>query len=77
MAHSRIGIWLIGSKGGVATTATLGLLAIQKKLIGTAGLVSQFPQFENLPLPRWDDFVIAGHEIRRVPLANEAAAAGH
>ena len=30
MARSRIGIWLIGAKGGVATTAITGLVALQE-----------------------------------------------
>jgi myo-inositol-1-phosphate synthase len=29
------------------------------------------PQFTHLPLPRWDDFVIGGHEIRSASLADE------
>ncbi|MCC6125905.1 MAG: inositol-3-phosphate synthase [Pirellulales bacterium] len=72
MTTSRIGIWLIGAKGGVATTAIVGAIAIKKKIIGKAGLVSELPQFQKLPLPPWEDFVIAGHEIRRTHLADEA-----
>jgi myo-inositol-1-phosphate synthase len=72
MSTSRVGIWLIGTKGGVATTAITGAIAIEKKLIDTAGLVGELPQFKKLPLAPWEDFVIAGHEIRRVPLVEEA-----
>jgi myo-inositol-1-phosphate synthase len=72
MTRSRIGIWLIGAKGGVATTAIVGAVAIKKGLIGSAGLVSELPQFRKLPLAPWDNFVIGGHEIRRIPLAEEA-----
>ncbi len=43
MARSRIGIWFPGAKGGVATTALVGLAALKKGLIGGAGLVSQLP----------------------------------
>ncbi len=34
-------------------------------------MVSGLPQFQNLRLSPWEDFVIAGHEIRRASLADE------
>ena len=64
MSAPRIGIWFIGARGGVAATATLGLLALQKQLAGTVGLVSELPQFAGLDLADWDVFVVGGHEIR-------------
>jgi myo-inositol-1-phosphate synthase len=64
MASQRIGLWFIGARGGVASTATLGLLALQRQLAGTAGLVSELPQFASLNLAPWDSFVVGGHEIR-------------
>ena len=33
MVDSRIGIWLIGAKGGVASTAILGLAALKRGLV--------------------------------------------
>ena len=73
MKDSPIGIWLIGAKGGVASTAILGLAALKRGLIGPTGLVSQLPQFQHLPLAGWDRFVVGGHEIRRSPLVDEVA----
>ncbi|MBI3838617.1 MAG: inositol-3-phosphate synthase [Planctomycetia bacterium] len=73
MARTRIGLWLIGAKGGVATTALVGLTALKKGLIGPAGLVSQLPQFRSLELADWKDFVIGGHDIRPGRLYDEAA----
>jgi myo-inositol-1-phosphate synthase len=71
MTTSRIGLWLIGAKGGVASTAILGLTALQRGLVESAGLVTQLPQFSRLNLADWGQFVIGGHEIRRAPLAGE------
>ncbi|MGO9114779.1 MAG: inositol-3-phosphate synthase [Thermoguttaceae bacterium] len=71
-AKRRIGIWLIGSKGGVAITTIVGLVALKKGLVGSTGLVSQLAEFANLDLASWDDFVIGGHEIRSLPLCREA-----
>jgi myo-inositol-1-phosphate synthase len=71
-AKRRIGIWLIGSKGGVAITTIVGLVALKKGLVASTGLVSQLPEFAGLDLVSWDDFVIGGHEIRSLPLCREA-----
>jgi len=71
MATPKIGIWLVGVKGGVACTAIVGLAALKKNLIGSAGLVSQLPQFQHIGLLDWDQFAVAGHEIRRATLADE------
>jgi myo-inositol-1-phosphate synthase len=68
----RIGIWLIGSKGGVATTTMVGLAALKKGLVASTGLVSQLAEFAGHDLASWDDFIIGGHEIRRLPLGCEA-----
>ncbi|MBI1249513.1 myo-inositol-1-phosphate synthase [bacterium] len=72
MASSRTGIWLIGAKGGVATTSIVGLLALKKGLTENVGLVSELPQFSHLDLAAWDDIVIGGHDIRSTSLLDEA-----
>lgn len=68
----KVGIWLIGARGGVATTAIVGLIALQKKMTENHGLVSELPQFQSLDLLQWDDLVIGGHDIRNTTLADEA-----
>ena len=80
MARSKVGIWLIGAKGGVASTVILGLVALQRGIASPVGLVTQLPRFQRLPLADWDQLVVAGHEIRSAGLAEEAAqiaAEGH
>ena len=72
MARPGIGIWLIGAKGGVATTTIVGLAALNRGLVPELGLVSSLPPFRQLGPPDWDDFVVGGHEIRDVRLADEA-----
>jgi myo-inositol-1-phosphate synthase len=64
MSQPRIGIWFIGARGGVAATATLGLVALQKELTSGTGLVSDLPQFQRLDLVDWGSLVVGGHEIR-------------
>ena len=72
MARRRIGIWFIGAKGGVATTALLGLIALKKQLVGEQGLVTQLPVFADVDLASWKDLVVGGHDIRKSTLFEEA-----
>jgi len=72
MARNRIGLWLIGAKGGVATTTMTGLIALKKSLVGNAGLITSTPAFERLKLSDWKDWVVGGHEIRSGRLYDEA-----
>lgn len=72
MARSRIGIWFVGAKGGVASTSIVGLTALQKGMIGPMGLVTMLPKFADIGLADWDQFVVAGHDIRPEPLFDEA-----
>jgi myo-inositol-1-phosphate synthase len=72
MARRKIGLWLIGAKGGVATTVTVGLTALRKGLAGNCGLVTALPQFAGLDLAQWADFVVGGHEIRQTTFFDAA-----
>jgi myo-inositol-1-phosphate synthase len=72
MARKKLGLWLIGAKGGVATTVSVGLAALRKGLAGSQGLVSELPRFADLDFAPWNDFTIGGHEIRETTLFAEA-----
>lgn len=72
MARRKIGLWLIGAKGGVATTVTVGLVALKQGLAGTTGLVSELPQFAGLEFASWSDFTLGGHEIRETTFVEAA-----
>ncbi len=67
----RIGIWLIGARGGVASAALTGLIALAKGLRPPTGLVSALAPFARLKLADWSSFVVGGHEIRDVRLIDE------
>jgi len=71
MTQPRIGVWLIGARGGVASTTILGLTALRKGLLGEVGLISGLPPFHHLEPADWGSFLIGGHEIREVSLAEE------
>lgn len=72
MARRKIGIWIIGARGGVAASVCVGLAALKKGLAGNEGLVSQLPEFAALDLPAADDFIVGGHEIREMTLESAA-----
>ncbi len=72
MAQKRIGLWLIGAKGGVATTVMTGLAALARGLVEPIGLITETEPFHALNLIDWSDIVIGGHDIRDGSLLDEA-----
>ncbi len=72
MAKRKVGVWLVGAWGGVATTVVVGLAALRKGLSDTTGLVTSLPPFAPLDLVQWDEIVIGGHEIRETTYSAEA-----
>jgi myo-inositol-1-phosphate synthase len=69
---SRLGVWLIGAKGGVATTVMTGLAALQRGAIDPVGLITATAPFAGLGLVEFSDIVVGGHDIRAGRLADEA-----
>lgn len=72
MTKRKVGVWLIGAWGGVATTVVVGLTALRKGLTDTTGLVTCLPPFAKLDLIQWDELVVGGHEIRDTNYSAEA-----
>lgn len=66
------GLWLIGARGSVATTAVTGLLALQAGVIEPTGCVSAQAPFDQAPLVGWDDWYVGGHDIVHTPLEKRA-----
>ncbi|MGE0710202.1 MAG: inositol-3-phosphate synthase [Planctomycetota bacterium] len=75
----RVGVWLIGALGDVATTTVLGAAALARGLAPTTGLVTARPPLADLDLCPLDELVFGGHDVRPgAPLegARALAAAG-
>jgi myo-inositol-1-phosphate synthase len=72
MPDGKIGMWLIGAKGGVATTAITGLANLARRRIEPVGLVTALEPFTRLDLVDFADIVVGGHDIRPGGLADEA-----
>lgn len=71
-AAGRVGLWLIGARGSVATTAATGLAAIRAGLAPATGCVTSQDGFSSIPLPKFSDLIIGGHDISDVSIAKRA-----
>jgi myo-inositol-1-phosphate synthase len=69
MAQRRVGLWLIGACGGVASTTALGLSALARGLTPTTGMVTALPQFAGHDFDEPTAFVLGGHDIRQSDFA--------
>src|ERR671912_59113 len=70
---ARTGVWIIGSRGSVATTAITGAAAVTAGLATATGLVTMRPPFTEAGLPDLGDLVFGGHDLVETPLAVRAA----
>ncbi len=68
----KVGLWLIGAKGGIATCVGVGWAMLTRGLTSKVGLVTELPDFTDMGLVDWSDIIIGGHEIRDVSLVEEA-----
>jgi len=71
-ARRRIGLWLVGAKGGVATTLLVGLAALRRQAIEPIGLLTELEPFRSLDLVDFSAIVVGGHDIRAGRLVDEA-----
>ena len=69
---SGTGLWLVGARGSVATTAVVGLLALRARLVEPVGCVTERPEFAGVPVPAWEDIVVGGHDVVHTPLEKRA-----
>jgi myo-inositol-1-phosphate synthase len=61
----RLGVWIVGAFGGVASTVALGIAALKRGGVDTTGLATALPRFASLSFPTFDEIVIGGHDVRR------------
>jgi len=68
----RVGVWLIGAQGSLASTVVLGARAIARKLAAGGGLVTELPELTSLPLVGLGDLVFGGWDIAQSGLVDRA-----
>ncbi|MFJ6080962.1 inositol-3-phosphate synthase [Streptomyces sp. NPDC092369] len=78
VSSPRVGVWLIGARGSVATTVVAGCAAMTAGLHPPTGLVTETPAFAESGLPALTSLVFGGHDTMDCPLPKraEALAAG-
>ncbi len=67
-----LGIWFIGARGSLATTATIGLSALAAHLTDETGCVCAHPDLDGRGLPAYADIVVGGHDVDTLPLVKQA-----
>ncbi|MFD3827195.1 inositol-3-phosphate synthase, partial [Streptomyces sp. NPDC058625] len=68
----RFGVWLIGARGSVATTAIAGCAAVAAGLHPPTGMVTETPGFTSCGLPPLSSLVFGGHDTVDCPLPKRA-----
>jgi myo-inositol-1-phosphate synthase len=68
------GVWFIGARGSVATTAVAGCAAIAAELCPPTGMVTETPPFAAAALPPLSGLVFGGHDTVDWPLPKRAEA---
>lgn len=74
VSRSRVGVWLIGARGSVATTAVTGCAAVTAGLHPPTGMVTETPAFADCGLPPLSSLVFGGHDTVDCPLPKRAEA---
>lgn len=68
----RYGVWLVGARGSVATTAVAGCAAVAAGLHPPTGMVTETPDFAASGLPPLASLVFGGHDTVDCPLPKRA-----
>ena len=69
---ARTGVWFVGARGSVATTAIIGALGIRHGLAPTTGLVTELAELDPAGLPDLGSLVFGGHDVSSRSLAKKA-----
>ena len=72
----RLGVWLIGARGGLGTTVMTGARAIARGLAPTIGLLTEHPILADFPLVGFDEIIWGGHDIRETSTREAALEVG-
>ncbi len=68
----KIGVWMAGAKGDIASTLMTGTLALEQGLTSDAGITTSLPPMNMLPLATPRDLVFGGLDINPRPLTETA-----
>ncbi|MFF0739980.1 inositol-3-phosphate synthase [Streptomyces sp. NPDC004111] len=66
------GVWFVGARGSVATTAVAGWAAVRAGLRPPTGMVTETAPFTEAGLPPLESLVFGGHDTASCPLPKRA-----
>src|SRR2546427_9823711 len=69
---AKVGVWLVGAQGSLASTVVLGARAIARRLATDGGLVTELPELAALPFVPLTDLAFGGWDIASTGLAARA-----
>ncbi len=69
---AKVGVWLIGAQGSLASTVVLGARVSARRLAGGGGLVTELPELAPLPLVGLGDLAFGGWDIAPTGLVARA-----
>src|SRR2546426_3148389 len=69
---AKVGVWLVGAQGSLASTVVLGARAIARKLAADGGLVTELPELAALPFVPLADLAFGGWDIAPTGLVARA-----
>ncbi len=69
----RLGLWLLGARGSIATCLAHGLAGLREGLLEPTGIVTERDPFTRLGLVSLEDIVLGGHDVCTRGLARGAA----
>ena len=67
-----VGVWMVGARGNIATTAMVGAKAIARGETDTTGMVTARPPASRLDLPAVENLAFGGHDIRTGSVPEDA-----
>src|SRR3989442_9901796 len=69
---TKVGVWLVGAQGSLASPVVLGARAIARRLATGGGLVTELPELAALPFVPLADLAFGGWDIAPTGLVARA-----
>ncbi len=68
----RTGVWFVGARGSVATTAVVGAAAVGSGIVPPTGMVTAVPSLPEVTLAHLGSLVFGGQDVVSTPLVKRA-----
>ncbi len=68
----RVGLWLIGARGSIATCVTYGLAGLTQGVLDPIGIATAHPPFERIPWVPLENLVCGGWDVCRRDVTRSA-----